>query len=345
MTSKPATLPANLEAHFFNQMSLMVGAGIPITKSLEFLAEGTHEKLTRLAHESLLKLESGHNLRSAFSEQGLSVITLALLETAETGGLGPTLKMAGQFAEESANFQRRFRAAITYPIFVFSVNLLLALAVLVGLVPLFKNIVDEDKTPLVTRILFQFSDILRSPYAWVIGIFLLWEIKKFFLRWKKGKYTMDFFRSVPGLRGLILEIQRARFWSIFSTMFQAGAPIPLCSRLAGEGSGSERFQKLHLELYAKFRASGPLNDHFSKYSDEYGSLMVGGMALIAEGRAGKTFCESLSKHYEIEVEHLVERFHALIEPLLICLVAVTTGGLLMALYLPFAQFVDELLTL
>jgi len=342
----PGALSPELEGHLFSQLSFMNQAGIPLAKSLEFLTEGSPERLGILVNGALRKLESGYNLKIAFAGHGLSPVALALMEMAESGaGLGPSLEMAARIAEETAKFQRRLRAAITYPCFVFSVNIILAVTVLVWLVPLFKNIVGQGPVPLITRLLFQLSDILRSPYAWIVGALLLWEFRKIFLRWKRDEFNMDSLRSFPGLKGLVTEVQRARYWTIFSTLFQVGCDIPHCARLAGEGSGSSTFQRLHLELKKKFLASEPLGDHFTEYNEEYGSLMVGGMALIGEGRASAEFCKSMSTHYEVEVESLVERFHSLLEPLLIGLVATTTGVILLALNMPFAQFIDDLLAM
>jgi type IV pilus assembly protein PilC len=342
---KESRLSYQDEAAFFSHLALMFDAGVPISKAFEVLARSP-DGFSRVILAILTKLESGFGLRGAFDahRESFSPISLTLVSTGErSGSLGSCLNMAASWAENAANFRSKIIGAVTYPALVLGVNLILTLAFLIWLVPAFHSMIDMESAALLTRAVLTASDLVRNPYFWLtlilVGCPLVWKLLPILKRGNASRFLI----YVPILSGLIKTIHRARYWMVFSFLYQAGSPLLLNLELAARASQSERFSRLYDELKESIMRGEPVAEHFDRYRSSYGSMLVAGMTLLSQGQVGPNLCDSLNRHFQVEVETMLDKFHVILEPILISLVSITTGLLLIGLYLPFGRFLQQVL--
>ena len=332
------------EAAFFAHLALMFDSGVPLVKAFEVLAR-TPGDFSGVILSVLAKLESGFGLRGAFEEhrESFSPISLILVATGErSGSLAPCLSMAARWAQRSAQLKARVLNAVTYPAIVVGVNFLLTLAFLIWLVPAFSLIIDLESAGGLTRTVLFASELVRNPYFWMGTVLVLGA-----LSWRttglQGRLPRYLVR-VPVLGLMVKEIHRARYWMVFSFLHQAGLPVLQSLELAAQASQSDHFIRLYDELEKSILHGEEPSKHFERHRQAYGSMLVAGMSMLAEGQIGSKLCESLNEHFRVEVEAMLDRFHVVLEPILISLVAISTGLLLMGLYLPFGRFLQKLLT-
>jgi type IV pilus assembly protein PilC len=341
----PVKLSARDEAVFFSHLSLMFDSGISLPKAFEVLSRSPG--LTAVViRRVLVKLESGFGLRGAFEahKESFSPISLSLVSTGErTGSLSPCLRMAASWAEQASGFRSKVLGVLFYPALVLSVNALLSMAFLIWLVPAFSGMIDGATASALTRAVFGASALARNPFFWLtLGLVLGFAVTKMVRASGRGRVPRWLVR-VPVFGSLMLEIQRARYWTVFSFLYEAGSPLLECLELAARASQSEDFLSKFESLKESIIQGEQLTEHFRRHSASYGTMLVAGMTLLGEGQLSSKFGRSLSRHFEVEVESALERIHAVLEPVLISLVAATTGLLLLGLYLPFGKLLQQIL--
>jgi type IV pilus assembly protein PilC len=334
------------EANFLRQLSLMIESGIPFTEALEVLRNTMQDgsaELARLLGDALYR---GYPLSHAFwsCKAYLSEVAPPLVEAGEaSGGLVRTLHIAADWAETSANLRARLKAAMTYPFFVLLVNGGLAAAMLAYVFPTFVPLFKGEALPLLTRFFLALSWLATSKLFWVVAIIVLAEL---FLFFSQPEHQQKLYRlgvALPVLNALLRSAARTRFCAVLAVTTRTGLPLMQALSLAAQASGDPVFADLDPALQAEVRDGAPLPDHFLAHTDVYGLVLSHGMALCHSTGNTDLVCSHLTHLFQAETEVRIQQFQAVLEPLMIALVSLTTGTLLLSIYLPLGRFLQSLL--
>jgi len=231
---------------------------------------------------------------------------------------------------------------MTYPVMVGIMVFGITGAMLVFIVPMFKNLYNElgGTLPLPTRFLLLISDILRKGFIIVIPLFIVGAV--LFRRWVKGsgKPAWDRFKlRVPIFGDLVQKIALARFARTMAQLTRSGVPILETLEIVSETSGNEEVKKAVLDVQQAVRGgesiSRPLLDH-----KVFPPMVVQMMAVGEETGALDVMLDKIAIFYEMEVEATVESLTSIIEPILIVIMGAIVGGMLIALYMPMFNLIN-----
>jgi type IV pilus assembly protein PilC len=199
-------------AVFSRQFATMVNSGLPLLRALSILEEQTEDKeLARIVGEIRADVEKGTALSTAMARhtRTFSRLYVAMIKAGETAGTldSVLLRLADQL-ETEVTLRQKIKSAMTYPTVVFALVILILTAMLIFVVPTFKDLYQQlgGTLPGPTRLLIALSDIVRKFFLFVIaGIVVLVFV---FRRWKKtesGRHIVDrvgrAHPAVPGHRG------------------------------------------------------------------------------------------------------------------------------------------------
>lgn len=323
------------------QMATMTSSGLSLLKTLAILADQTeNSKLASTLADVREQVEHGSSLSVAMSKHigDFPPLLVNLVRAGETGGfLDEALQSVAENYEKEAKLRATITSALTYPVAVLSMAVLAVIAMLIFIVPTFKNMFEGlgGELPLPTQILVVVSEnmIWAGPLLLVLGV-------TGFLWWRRNRYRDTVRMRVDRLKlrlpvfgPLLKKVAIARFTRNFATMMKAGVPILQSLAVVGETSGNwvieNALQKVQESVRAGKTVAGPLAQE-----PVFPSMVVQMIAVGEDSGALETMLVKVSDFYDNEVQTTTEQLTALIEPLMIGVIGVVIGGMIVALYLP-----------
>jgi type IV pilus assembly protein PilC len=328
-------------AIFSRQFATMINSGLSLLRALNILTEQTENKeLARVLGEVRNDVETGNSLSSAMAKHPdvFPPLMVNMTKAGEVGGfLDQVLLQIAQNYEAEVKLRGKVKAAMTYPVVVFVLAMLMCLAMLLFIVPVFeKMFIDLGATlPLPTRVLIEISALLK-----VGGPVLLLGLVGFVAFWRRVKHTerahaiVDPAKlKVPVFGSLFQKIALARFTRNLGTMLTSGVPILQSLDIVADTSGNIVIARAVRDVQESVRTGESLTAPLSEHA-VFPPMVVQMMAVGEDTGALDSMLKKISEFYDQEVEATTESLTALIEPLMIALLGGIVGGMIVALYMP-----------
>ena len=329
-------------AVFSRQLAAMIDAGLTLLRALSILAEQVENpSLREVLAKVKADVEGGHSLSSAFAndEHGtFPRFMISMTRAGEAGGfLDVAMRQVADTFEAEVKLRGKVKAAMTYPVVVFVMAIVMCIGMLLFIVPVFENMFSDlgGELPLPTQILVHLSALLRfiGPAFVVVAMVGVWW-------WRRHKED-DRVRNIvdplklklPVFGGLARKIALARFSRNLSVLLSSGVPILASLEIVGSTTGSvvvtRALDDVRASVAAGSSIAGPLTKH-----DIFPPMVV---QMIASGEETGSIDSMLSRiaaFYDEEVEATTEALTSLIEPLMIAVLGLLVGSMIVALYLP-----------
>jgi type IV pilus assembly protein PilC len=326
---------------FSRQFATMVNSGLPLLRTLSILEEQTESKyLAKVVGEMRLEVERGVSLSAAMAKhpRTFNDLFVSMVRAGETSGtLDSVLVRLADNIEREVSLRRQIKSAMTYPIVVIAMVFLILTAMLLFVVPTFKDLYAQlgGTLPLPTRLLIALSDAVKSGFIFfilgIVGLTIL------FRRWKrsdKGRLTWDRLKlRVPIFGPLFHKTAMSRFARTLSVLNRSGVPILQALDIVQETVGNAVVAEAVKDLQAGVKEGESLATPLSRHA-VFPAMVVQMMAVGEETGALDTMLEKVAIFYDEEVTAAVESLTSLIEPVMIAVVGGVVGAIVIALYLP-----------
>lgn len=338
-------------AVFTRQLSTLVNAGMPILRSLETL--GRQEK--NLGFKWVLEqisetIKSGGSFSDGLMQHPkvFDRLYINMVKAGEAGGvLGTVLDRLARFMEKAAKIKGKVKAAMTYPLIIMVVAVLIVGALMVFVIPSFKEIFDGllkgTPLPLLTQFVLAISDFLKNQIIWTIvliaGVFFGF---KFVAKTKGGKNFLDWIQiNIPAFGPLFLKAAVGRFTRTLSTLLASGVPILQALIITRDTSGNihiaTALNKVHDRVKEGEGVGKPLE------ATKVFPTMVTSMVEVGEETGAlPEMLTRIADTYDEEVDNAVTSITSIIEPIMIVFMAVVVGTIVIALFLPLVKIIQTL---
>lgn len=330
------------------QLSTMVDSGLSVVRSLGILAaQCENEELTRVLNEVRLDLEHGSSLSAACTKypKVFSHLFCTLVQAGEIGGnLDEVLSSLADTIEKQAQLNRTIRSAMTYPAVVMSVMLVIFTAMIVFIVPVFKNLFSSlgGKLPFPTLILIKISQIMTSVWILlVIGVIVgaIIGIRKW-IATDEGRRKWDKLLLKPPIFGpLFHKVALARMTSSLASLIGSGVPILESLDICADVSGNRTIGDVLLEAKNGVREGRPLADPLREHENVIPPLVVQMIEVGEQTGALDGMLRKVGEFYDQEVEVTVNNLTSLLEPLLTVVMGAMVGAMVICLYLPMFDYI------
>jgi type IV pilus assembly protein PilC len=285
-------------------------------------------------------VRGGESLSKALSkhEKAFSSFYINVIRSGEaTGRLSEVLKYLADHAEREYVLHAKIKGAFTYPGFIFSAFLLVAVLMMVFVIPKLTIVLIESgqELPFFTRMLIGTSDLLRS-WSWliVIVIFVIGFGFVRFTKTDKGRKVWDKFKlRIPVLGKLSQKIYIARFSENFSTLLKGGLPILTALKISSQVIGNTVFSQLIEKAAEQIKGGGNISSVFEK-SNEVPSLVVQMLKVGEKSAKLDTILERLAIFYQGEIDRMVNNLTQLIEPFMILILGAGVAFLVASILMP-----------
>jgi type II secretory pathway component PulF len=321
---------------FTRQMATLFHAGIPITTSLNILAEQSKTPLlTKVIQEVLERVTEGH----AFSEalvnypKIFSLMYVNMIRAGEAAGkLDEILDRLAQFLEYEIETHARIKSATRYPKIVFGGLIGALLFSIYFIIPKFVGMFQSFKVtlPLPTRIMLVMHYVFSNYWYVIFGVIgaVIFGFK-WFVKTPAGRDLWDEVRiKMPIMGPLFLKIAMSRFTRIFVTLNRSGLPILETLNIAASTVGNEYVSRIIKSIQESIREGGSISDKM-KDKSIFPPLVY---QMFAVGESSGTLdeiVEKVSDFYDKEVDNGIKGLASMIEPIVILFM----GGMLLFLAL------------
>ncbi len=235
--------------------------------------------------------------------------------------------------------QQQVTSAMAYPLVLLSMSVAVVILIVTFILPQFEELFSEmERLPVPTEILMACSDFLiHEWYLAILAVFLLVVILRILGRVRKVRRILDYGKvHLPVVGKLNQVIYTARFSRTLSSLYSSGMPVVSALQTAGETIGNEYIKEQIPKATAKVRSGVPLSQALLEIDGFLRKLSSTILVGEESGRLDRML-DSIAMVMEEEAEAATKRLVKLLEPVMICIMALLVGFIIVAVMLPIYE--------
>ena len=336
--------PADI-AIFTRQLATMMKAGVPLVQAFDIVAEGLdNPAMKELVYEIKNEVASGTGLANSLSRHPkyFDALFCSLINSGEqSGALESMLDRVATYKEKTEALKAKIKKAMTCPIAVICVAIIVTGILLVKVVPQFAQTFGSFGADLPSFTLFVvgLSEFAQAYWYIILGIMAVtvFTFKELMTRSKAFSDNIDrIMLKFPIVGPIINQAVVARFSRTLSTTFAAGVPLVDSLDSVAGAAGNAVYANAIKRIRDEVTAGLQLNQAI-RNTDLFPSMLLQMVAIGEESGALDEMLEKVAIHYEAEVDNSVDSLTSLLEPLIMSVLGILVGGLMIAMYLPIFQ--------
>jgi len=327
--------------NFTLHLSTSVGAGITILQSLEDMEEQTSNPAMKRAIQAIMEdLRGGSRLSDALSHHPLifSDVYVSMVKSGEASGkLDHVLERIVAFLEWQDALASEIKRASIYPTVVL-VALIALLAVLLGFVfPKILPVIQHLNVPLplITRAVMAATDIVRYDWYWILlGIASFFVLVRLTKVSEGGRYVLDLIKlRIPVIGNLVEKICLSRFSHHLGVLLRTGVDITQSLSITERVVGNSVIAQAIREAKEKVIEGGSLWRSLQE-TGVFPPLLIR-MIFVGEstGTVDNTM-DKVTEWYDREIPATIKKLFAILEPLIIMLLAIMVLTVALAIFIP-----------
>jgi len=331
-------------AVFTQQLASMLEAGLPLVTALEALQEQTENPVFQVIIRDVRgEIAAGNSFSDSVKKypNAFPPLFTSMVEAGEaSGGLAEILGKVALYFESTVKLVKKVKSAMTYPIAVIGLAVILVNVLLIFVIPVFAEMFSDfgAKLPTPTQALIDLSDWMKANFFYVaIASFIGYKIWGRFIKTPKGRRVKDrmLFRA-PIFGNLMLKIALSRFCRTYATLMRSGVPILRTLEIVASSSNKVQIEDACSAISKHISAGGQVSEVLAV--NKFFPPMMKHMVRAGESTGNVDgMMEKVADFYDTESETIIASLTSLIEPLLIVFLGVVVGGIVMAMFLPIFQ--------
>lgn len=326
---------------FARQLSVMIGANVPIVRALRILVRQTKNVHFKMILSDVLdEVDGGAKLSAAMARypQVFNTFFVSMIRSGETTGkLDDVLVYLADQKEKDYGIVGRVRGAFIYPAVVLFAVLAVGVVMVVFVLPKLLTIFTEGgaELPVTTKMLIAVSNFTTK--RWYVVIIIVLAIIIAFIWWRRtpgGRKALDIIKLRMPVGGKIFTmIYLTRLSRSLSTLLGSGVPISQALSITAEVVGNHVYQRIIEKTIHEVEDGNSITTVFVKSKQV--PLMLAQMMAVGEqsGRLDQVLMK-VAQFYENELDGLVRNLVSLIEPLILLLMGVGVGFMVSSILMP-----------
>jgi len=323
------------------QFATMINSGLSLLRALNILSEqSSSPELGRVLGEVRNDVETGVSLSVAMAKhpKAFPPLMINMCRAGEVGGfLDSVLLQIAENYESEVKLRSKVKAAMTYPVVVFVMAILMVIGMLLFVVPVFAKMFKDlgGKLPAPTEFLVVLSGAMKflvpiGVIALVSGTIIWSKIK----HQENVRQIVDPIKlKVPVFGNLFKKSAVARFARNLGTMISSGVPILQSLDIVAGTTGSMVLANAVRDVQDSVRQGESLTKPLERHP-VFPPMVVQMMTVGEDTGALDSMLAKIAEFYDQEVEATTESLTALIEPLMIGFLGAIVGSMIIALYMP-----------
>lgn len=336
---------------FTRQLATLVDAGLPLLRGLRVLEkQERNATLKEIIGELALSIEGG----STFSEglaQHPKVFNRLYVNMVKAGELGGVLEVVlsrlAEFMEKAQKIKGKVIAAMFYPVAVLVVATVILAILMIVVIPKFREVFqglgEGRPLPKFTQIVLGISEMIKDHIVYtLIGVTAFVILFMLFLRTKFGRRFFDTLKlKMPVIGPVISKVAISRFTRTLGTLVSSGVPILQALTIVKETAGnvivSSAVGAVHDSVKEGETITAPL-----EASGVFPPMVVSMVDVGEQTGALPEMLLKIADNYDEEVDNAVAAMTSLLEPIMIVFLAVIVGSIVIAMFLPLIDLMNNI---
>ena len=353
------TVPTKTLMIFTRQLATLIDAGLPLLKGLNVLAKQEKDLVLKGAIMQIADSVQGGSTFSEAMGQHPRIFQKLYVSMVKAGEIGGVLELVltrlAEFQEKAQKLKNKIKSAMTYPLVVLVIAMLILVFLLTMIVPkfagIFKDMLGESaKLPALTLWVMAVSQFLLNmfvpPYLW-ITLILTFGIGSGWWALNNTVKGIDFMDRMKLKLPIFGDISRkgaiARFTRTLGTLVTSGVPILQALNITKETAGnvvlSDAITKVHDAVKEGESIVSPL-----EASGVFPPMVISMVDVGEETGQLPDMLLKVAEVYDDEVDNAVDSLTSLLEPIMIVFLAFIVGTIVIALFLPLIEIIKQMQT-
>lgn len=322
---------------FTQQLSTLLGAGLPLDRSLQVLLDLTEsERVKRTVTEIRDKVREGGSLSDALEEQhgAFNRLFVNMVRAGEVGGtLDVTLARLTDYLERSRELKDSVVSALIYPILLLVLAAGSLILLLVYVIPQFTPIFEElgGELPFITRLVLGAGSILQN-FWWAIAILVVLAVYQFrrMLADAEKRFAWDSrLLSLKWVGDLVGKMETARLTRTLGTLLTNGVPLLSALSIARNVITNTVLRREVNDAAREVKTGGGLAHNLAK-GGHFPRLALQMISVGEETGQLDSMLMKVSDTYDIEVRNAIDRLLSIFTPVVTLLLAVLIGTIVLS---------------
>ncbi|USQ12800.1 type II secretion system F family protein [Legionella lytica] len=339
LNKKPSSADIAL---FSRQLATMVESGIPLMHALDIVAKGQiNPHLQELINEIKHDIGAGLTLSETLMKhsQYFNSLFCNLVKAGEQSGtLDIMLNKIACYKEKIESIKKKIKKAVSYPIAIVSVAVIVTVGLLMFVVPQFETLFQSfgADLPTLTLAVVKISQYIQSCWYCIFSSLAL-SIYAFIYAQKHSTafaITVDkLLLKIPVIGPIIEKTVIARFSRTLSITFAAGLPLVDGLKSAAGATGNIMYANA-IEYIKNEVFTGISMNKAMENTHLFPNMVMQMIAIGEESGALEKMLSKIADFYEEDVDNSVDALSRLLEPIIMSIIGILVGGLIVAMYMP-----------
>lgn len=332
------------------QLSTYLKAGIPLADSVRILAKQSKKaSVKRSFFELVYQLLKGESLSEAMEmqEKVYPKLLINMVKTAEmTGDLPSILDDMAEYYTSINQTRKQMKSAMTYPLVVLFIAFCVLIFMLTYLVPQFTSLFEANGAtlPALTLAIIAISDFIKTQWVLLILItaviaFVLYEVYTKVQKFRQ--FVQVVLMHLPLFRNIIIYNEIANFTKTFASLLNHGVFITDSMEILSKITNNEVYKRI---INKTLENLGKGDSISSAFKGEWAVPVVAYEMIVtgeATGQLGQMM-EKVAGHFQMLHKNVIDQMKSLVEPVLICFLAIVVGIILLSIIQPMFSIYNQI---
>ena len=340
---------ANDLAFSLTQLSTYIKSGIPLADSVRILAKQTKKaNLKKSFNQLVYQLLKGESLSDAMEMQGAVYpkLLINMVKTAEmTGDLPSILDDMADYYTSMDQTRKQMKSAMTYPIVVLTIAFGVLIFMLTYLVPQFSSLFAENgaEMPALTQTILALSDFIRAKWYFLLGgvVLVVVIFMQLYKRIQSFRQTVQIIlMHIPVINNIIIYNEIANFTKTFASLLNHGVFITDSMEILSKITNNEIYKGIINKCLENLGRGDTISTAFK---GEWAIPIVAYEMIVTGETTGQlgNMMEKVASHFQMLHKNVIDQMKSLVEPILICFLAVVVGVILLSIVQPMFSIYSQ----
>jgi type IV pilus assembly protein PilC len=350
MTLLKRTIHPTDFADVLRQLGLFLSTGISPSEAVEIIHAGekTSSSLAKLLKEMQHDLAQGVSLADSLGNMPkyLHPFQVELIKSATEDELPAVLESVSDFMDYIHLDNKKIKAALTYPVIVLGIALLLTVGILLFVIPVFQEMFASmgGSLPVPTQFVVDLSYYVKQNFLYLVcGTYLLYAVYRYADKKWSGVNRLKCLaiRNLP-LYGRVHILRRTHiFLRTISFMIESGKSLPTAMQAAADTADPGYYREAVLQLRDKVIKGKNLGELLFN-SNLFPRQVASALTIDSKSEAFILMLNRLEERLQMQLNNATKVLEGAVEPVMMIFLGGVIGGLVISMYLPIFTMADAI---
>lgn len=332
---------------FCRETSSMLAAGVSLVRAMNIITKRDLSPKLRYAFgEILSSIKKGIALSDAMELLGKTFppMLINMVKAGEASGrLDETMEKMADYYEKDTRLTKSIKSALTYPIILAVLTVVVAVGLMTFVVPMFADIFEGMELPAITRVVMGISNGLTENYIQVIiAVALIFIAIYFIMQVEKVRFALDKFKlKIPIIGKLLKIIYTARFSRTLASLYSSGLSIINALQISKDTIGNRYLTKQFDDVIRSVRSGNPLSSSLAEVVG-FDKKLSETIAVGEETGQLDSLLVSIADSFDYESDMAIKKMMTMIEPIMIIILAFFVVMIMLSVLLPIFSMYSQI---